>query len=123
MKTELEDLVTAGDSVSAAALIMEIRGGTGGEGAGLFAGDLYNMYSRYVDIRGWSQEILDVSPGENGASRKSSSRSPAKGPSTAASSRVGGIGSARSGHRKPKAGLPTSAATVAVLPEAEEVRS
>jgi peptide chain release factor 1 len=42
-------------------VIMEIRAGTGGEEAGLFAADLYRMYSRYAEIRGWKKEIIDVS--------------------------------------------------------------
>ena len=42
-------------------VIMEIRAGTGGEEAGLFAADLYRMYSRYAEIRGWKKEIIDLS--------------------------------------------------------------
>lgn len=42
-------------------VIMEIRAGTGGEEAGLFAADLYRMYSRYADLRGWKKEIIDIS--------------------------------------------------------------
>jgi peptide chain release factor 1 len=45
-------------------VIMEIRAGTGGDEAGLFAGDLYRMYSRYAEIRDWKKEIIDFS--ENG---------------------------------------------------------
>jgi len=45
-------------------VIMEIRAGTGGDEAGLFAGDLYRMYSRYAEIRSWKKEIIDFS--ENG---------------------------------------------------------
>ncbi|MCF8241929.1 MAG: peptide chain release factor 1 [Melioribacteraceae bacterium] len=42
-------------------VIMEIRAGTGGEEAGLFAGDLLRMYSRYAEVRGWKQEMIDLS--------------------------------------------------------------
>ncbi len=42
-------------------VIMEIRAGTGGDEAGLFAADLYRMYSRYAEMRGWKQEIIDLS--------------------------------------------------------------
>ncbi len=48
LETELEDLATAGDSISRGALIMEIRAGTGGDEAALFAGDLFQMYSTFV---------------------------------------------------------------------------
>ncbi len=42
-------------------VIMEIRAGTGGDEAGLFAADLYRMYSRYAEIRGWKKELIDIS--------------------------------------------------------------
>ncbi|MDQ7818622.1 MAG: peptide chain release factor 1 [Melioribacteraceae bacterium] len=42
-------------------VIMEIRAGTGGDEAGLFAADLYRMYSRYAEVRGWKKEIIDIS--------------------------------------------------------------
>jgi len=42
-------------------VIVEIRAGTGGDEAGLFAGDLYRMYSRYAEIRGWKEELIDLS--------------------------------------------------------------
>lgn len=47
-------------------VIMEIRAGTGGEEAGLFAGDLFRMYTRYADVRGWQHEIIDLSEAEMG---------------------------------------------------------
>ena len=42
-------------------VIVEVRAGTGGEEAGLFAADLYRMYSRYADLRGWKREVIDIS--------------------------------------------------------------
>src|SRR4029077_10371170 len=66
LRTELEDMVTAGDSLTRGSLIMEIRAGTGGEEAALFARDLLDMYTRFVSSRGWKMEILDLSDAETG---------------------------------------------------------
>jgi peptide chain release factor 1 len=67
-KTEMEErikfLLVPKDPDDDKDVIMEIRAGTGGDEAGLFAGDLYRMYSRYAEIRGWKKEIIDFS--ENG---------------------------------------------------------
>ncbi|OYW11469.1 MAG: peptide chain release factor 1, partial [Planctomycetales bacterium 12-60-4] len=60
LKSDLEDMVTAGDSLTRGSLIMEIRAGTGGEEAALFANDLFNMYTRYVDKQGWKFEVIDM---------------------------------------------------------------
>lgn len=121
MKTELEDLVTAGDSITRGGLIMEIRGGTGGDEAALFAGDLYNMYSRYVDIRGWSQEILDASPGEQGGFKEIVFSVSGEGAFHALQFESGGHRVQRVPATETQGRIHTSAATVAVLPEAEEV--
>ena len=43
-------------------VIVEIRAGTGGEEAALFAGDLYRMYARYVQVKGWNVDVIDSSP-------------------------------------------------------------
>jgi len=43
-------------------VIVEIRAGTGGDEAGIFAGDLYRMYSRFAEIQGWKVEVLESSP-------------------------------------------------------------
>src|SRR5690606_39597081 len=47
-------------------VILEIRAGTGGDEAAIFAGDLYRMYSRYAELRGWRTELLSASEGEHG---------------------------------------------------------
>jgi peptide chain release factor 1 len=51
-------------------IIMEIRAGTGGEEAALFAGDLFRMYSRYAEIRGWKVELIDINDTGLGGVRK-----------------------------------------------------
>ena len=58
-------LVMSGDS-EVGSVIMEIRAGTGGDEAALFAGDLMNMYQRYSEIKGWKFEVMDASSTEMG---------------------------------------------------------
>ncbi|MGH7200078.1 MAG: PCRF domain-containing protein, partial [Planctomycetaceae bacterium] len=62
MQAELEELALSGDSITRGGLIMEIRAGTGGEEAALFARDLFEMYERLIDRRGWKFELIDASP-------------------------------------------------------------
>ena len=54
------------DPLADRAAVVEIRAGTGGDEAGLFAGDLFRMYTRYAERRGWKVEVMDVSEGEVG---------------------------------------------------------
>ncbi|MDD3717325.1 MAG: peptide chain release factor 1 [Actinomycetota bacterium] len=102
-------------------VIMEIRAGAGGEEAGLFAGDLYRMYTRYADRRGWKTEILSSSPSELGGFKEIIFSVRGKGAYSrmkfeSGVHRVQRIPVTESGGR-----IHTSTATVAVLPEAEEV--
>lgn len=121
VQEELKVLLVPRDPNDEKNVIVEIRGGTGGEEAALFAANLYRMYSRYAERHGWKTEILDSSPtdiggfkeiifvveGDGAYSRlkyESGVHRVQRVPATEASGRI---------H--------TSAATVAVLPEAEEV--
>ncbi|PIS17302.1 MAG: peptide chain release factor 1 [Candidatus Nealsonbacteria bacterium CG09_land_8_20_14_0_10_42_14] len=65
LEKELEELLKCGDS-EPQAVIVEIRAGTGGEEAALFAGDLYQMYSKYAQLQGWRQKVLESHPTELG---------------------------------------------------------
>ncbi len=101
-------------------VIVEIRAGTGGEEAALFAADLFRMYSRYADIKGWKLEFIDGSITEIGGYKEVtfSLRSPEAYDSMKYESgghRVQRVPTTESGGR-----IHTSAVTVAVLPEAEE---
>src|SRR6187397_2097430 len=64
VKAKLEDLLLVDPGEDFDSLIMEIRAGTGGDEAALFAGDLYEMYSRYARAKGWTVEEISFSPGE-----------------------------------------------------------
>ena len=60
-------------------LFLEVRAGTGGDEAAIFAGDLFRMYSRYAERQGWRVEILSANPGEHGGYREVISRVAGKG--------------------------------------------
>lgn len=102
-------------------VIMEIRAGTGGEEAALFAADLFRMYLRYAERQGWKCEIMDASPTDLGGFKEIVFVVEGRGAYSrlkfeSGVHRVQRIPATESGGR-----IHTSAATVAVLPEADEV--
>ncbi len=102
-------------------VIVEIRGGVGGEEAALFAGDLFRMYSRYAESQGWRVSILDANPTEIGGFKEISFAVEGNGAYSklkyeSGTHRVQRVPVTESGGR-----IHTSAVTVAVLPEADEV--
>ena len=102
-------------------VIMEIRGGVGGEEAALFAGDLFRMYSRYAERQGWRVEMMDSNATELGGFKEVTFLVAGFGAYSrlkyeSGTHRVQRVPVTESGGR-----IHTSAATVAVLPEAEEV--
>jgi peptide chain release factor 1 len=121
VETRLLPMLVPGDPLDERPAIVEIRAGTGGDEAALFAAELFRMYSRFVEGRGWQVEALSLSDGTLGGLKEVIFKVAA----------LGAFGVLRweSGvHRvqrvpKTEAGgrIHTSAATVAVLPEAEEV--
>ena len=101
--------------------MLEIRAGTGGDEAALFAGDLLRMYHRYADSRGWRVELISASPSEAGGYKEVVASVTGQGVFArlkfeSGVHRVQRVPVTESGGR-----IHTSAATVAVLPEAEEV--
>jgi peptide chain release factor 1 len=118
---QITDTVVMSDDMDTDSVIVEIRAGTGGEEAALFARDLYNMYLKYAEIRKWKVEQLDFSPTEKGGFREVIVS--IKGPGVWSELRYEG-----GGHRvqrvpetESQGRIHTSAATVAVLPEPEEL--
>ncbi len=120
----LEDMINTlvmADDASIDAVIVEIRAGTGGEEAALFARDLYNMYVRYAESKRWKVEQLDFGTSDMGGFREAIFS--VKGPGVWAY-----LGYEGGGHRvqrvpdtESQGRVHTSAATVAVLPEPQEV--
>jgi peptide chain release factor 1 len=118
---ELRQLLLPKDEVDERGVIVEIRGAAGGDEAKLFAGDLFRMYERYAESRGWSTEVLSSSASEIGGYNEITFA--VKGPGVyrrlkheAGTHRVQRVPVTESSGR-----IHTSTATVAVLPEAEEV--
>jgi len=121
MEKELSILLLPKDPNDEKNVIVEVRAGTGGEEAGLFAGDLFRMYSKYAENRGWKTEVMEANPTDIGGFKEIIFLVEGQGAYSllkyeSGVHRVQRIPSTESGGR-----IHTSAATVAVLPEAEEV--
>lgn len=120
MEEEIKLLLVPADPQDGKNAIVEIRGGTGGDEAAIFAGDLFKMYSRYCESKGWKVEVTNTSEGTSGGYKEVIF--------TVSGENVYGTLKYESGvHRvqrvpqtETQGRVHTSAATVAVLPEAEE---
>ena len=118
---ELQIALIPKDAADARSAMLEIRAGTGGDEAALFAGDLFAMYSRFAAAKGWRVELLSESPGEAGGFKEIVASVTGDGVFArmkfeSGVHRVQRVPQTESGGR-----IHTSAATVAVLPEAEEI--
>jgi peptide chain release factor 1 len=102
-------------------VIMEIRAGTGGDEAGIFAGDLYRMYTRYFDAMGWRHSVMDLSPSESGGYKEVSFSVEGEEVYKVLKHEGGTHRVQRVPQTETQGRVHTSAATVAVLAEAEEV--
>lgn len=121
LEQEMKVLLLPRDPNDSKNVILEIRAGTGGEEAALFAGDLFKMYSRYAEQKRWRTEIMDASYTDIGGFKEVILLIEGKGAFSrlkfeSGVHRVQRVPSTESSGR-----IHTSAATVAVLPEAEEV--
>jgi peptide chain release factor 1 len=101
--------------------ILEIRAGTGGEEAALFAGDLYRMYVKFAERRGWKTSVLDANPGNLGGYKEIIFSIEGRDVYRTLRYESGGHRVQRIPETEASGRIHTSAATVAVLPEAEEV--
>jgi peptide chain release factor 1 len=118
---EATRLLVPRDPLSDRAAVVEVRAGTGGDEAALFAGDLVRMYLRYAEARGWRTEMVDVSEGEVGGYREASFIVRGRDAYGDLRSESGVHRVQRVPETESQGRIHTSAATVAVLPEAEEV--
>jgi peptide chain release factor 1 len=119
--TQLQGFLVPRDPHDDNNIFLEIRAGTGGDEAAIFAGDLFRMYSRYADSRRWKVEVLSESPGEHGGYKEIISRVQGQG----AYSRLKFESGTHRVQRVPKTEaqgrIHTSACTVAILPELDEI--
>ncbi len=101
-------------------VVMEIRAGTGGDEASIFAGDLYRMYTKYVESRGWSHNIVDFSEGTSGGFKEMIFEISGEDVYGTMKFEAGVHRVQRVPQTETQGRVHTSAATVMVLPEAEE---
>jgi len=118
---DLKPLLVPPDPLNDRPAIVEIRPGTGGDEAALFAADLYRMYTRFLDRRGWKHETIQYSEGTLGGLKEAVFRVTGDGAFGALRWESGTHRVQRVPATEAQGRIHTSAATVAVLPEAEEV--
>ena len=118
---ELLDMTIGGEDDNRTRCVMEIRAGTGGEEAALFARDLYEMYKYYATTKGWKVEILEMSPSELGGFKEIILGIEGEGVYAELQYESGGHRVQRVPETETKGRVHTSAATVAVMPEPEDV--
>ena len=109
------------DAADEKSAILEIRAGTGGDEAALFAGDLFRMYARYAELKGWRVEVMTESEGTAGGYKELIAEVKGKGVFAKLKFESGVHRVQRVPDTEASGRIHTSAATVAVLPEAEEV--
>lgn len=102
-------------------VIVEIRGGAGGQEASIFAGDLYRMYTRYAQLKGWKVDIMDSNPSDQGGFNKIVFEVQGRGAFSRLKYERGVHRVQRVPETEAQGRLHTSTATVAVLPQADEV--
>jgi peptide chain release factor 1 len=104
-------------------IYLEVRAGTGGDEAAIFAGDLFRMYSRYADEQGWNVEVLSESPGEHGGYKEIISRVVGRGAFSHFKFESGTHRVQRVPATEAQGRIHTSAVTVAILPELDEIET
>ena len=109
------------DAADEKGAILEVRAGTGGDEAALFAGDLFRMYQRYAELNGWTVEVISESPGTMGGYKEIIAEIAGRGVFAKLKFESGVHRVQRVPDTETQGRIHTSAATVAVLPEAAEV--
>ena len=120
---ELAKLLLPKDARDDSNIYLEVRAGTGGDEAAIFAGDLFRMYSRYADERGWGVEVLSESPGEHGGYKEIISRVVGRGAFSHFKFESGTHRVQRVPATEAQGRIHTSAVTVAILPELDEIEA
>ena len=118
---ELQVMLLPKDKADDSSVILEVRAGTGGDEAALFAGDLFRMYQRYAQLQGWKVEVLSASEAEMGGYKEIQASITGDGVYAKMKFESGVHRVQRVPATETQGRVHTSAATVAVLPEPEEV--
>ncbi|HFC53027.1 MAG TPA: peptide chain release factor 1, partial [Gammaproteobacteria bacterium] len=123
LEMDLQRLLLPTDPNDEKNIYLEIRAGTGGDEAALFAGDLFRMYSRYAELKGWQVEIISASPGEHGGYKEIIARIVGRGAYSRLKFESGAHRVQRVPETESQGRIHTSACTVAIMPEADEVET
>ncbi len=121
MEPELQRLLIPPDPNDQRNIYLEVRAGTGGAEAALFAGDLHRMYLRYAELRGWCTELVSEGQGEHGGFKEVVSRISGNGVYSRLKFESGAHRVQRVPETESQGRIHTSACTVAILPEADSV--
>lgn len=121
LEQELQLLLLPRDPNDDKNIFLEIRAGTGGDEAAIFSGDLFRMYQKFVEGRGWSMEILSENPGEHGGFKEIVVRVAGDGAYSRFKFESGTHRVQRVPETESQGRIHTSACTVAILPEVESV--
>ncbi|MFF2322364.1 peptide chain release factor 1 [Agrobacterium sp. NPDC058088] len=121
LEKDMQVLLLPKDAADEKSAILEIRAGTGGSEAALFAGDLFRMYERFAASKGWKVEVLSASEGEAGGYKEIIATISGRGVFSKLKFESGVHRVQRVPETEASGRIHTSAATVAVLPEAEDI--
>ena len=122
LEQELKLMLLPKDSADAGSAFLEIRSGAGGDEASIFAGDLFRMYTRLSEREGWSLEVIDIKPSEQGGLKEVVAKLNGKGVYKVLKFESGVHRVQRVPETESQGRVHTSTCTVAVLPEVEEVQ-
>jgi peptide chain release factor 1 len=121
LELELQKLLLPKDPHDDSNIFLEIRAGTGGDEAAIFAGDLFRMYSRFAEVKRWQVEIINQNLGEHGGYKEIIARIIGKGAYSQLKFESGAHRVQRVPETESQGRVHTSAATVAILPEVADV--
>ena len=121
LEMELQKLLLPKDPNDSKNVFLEVRAGTGGDEAAIFSGDLFRMYSKYADTKGWKVEIISESEGEHGGYKEIITRIVGQGVYSQLKFESGAHRVQRVPETESQGRIHTSACTVAVMPEADEL--
>jgi peptide chain release factor 1 len=123
LELELQKLLLPKDPHDNSNIFLEIRAGTGGDEAAIFAGDLFRMYSRYAEQQRWQVEVLSENPGEHGGYKEIIARLVGTGAYSKLKFESGAHRVQRVPETESQGRVHTSAATVAIIPEPAETEA
>ncbi len=123
VELELQKLLLPRDPNDHSNVYLEIRAGTGGDEAAIFSGDLFRMYSKYAESKGWRVEVLNERPGEHGGFKEIISRIEGNDVYSQLKFESGAHRVQRVPETESQGRIHTSACTVAIMPEVDEIDS